>query len=91
MWRGSRRCRGLGESDNDARVWVIGSAAVAAFPVTALAGGRQRWKWREEEGERGRPGLHSERARDVETLVGHALHAVARLCARSATTLTERY
>jgi hypothetical protein len=29
--------------------------------------------------ERGRPGLHSERARDVEMLAGHACHAVARL------------
>jgi hypothetical protein len=41
--------------------------------------------------ERGRPGLHSEHARDVETLARHARHAVARLCARSATMFTERY
>jgi hypothetical protein len=43
------------------------------------------------EGERGWPGLHIERARDMETLAGHARHAVASLCARSATTFTERY
>jgi hypothetical protein len=42
------------------------------------------------EGERGRPGLHSERALDVESQAGHARHAVAVLCARSATTFTER-
>jgi hypothetical protein len=39
----------------------------------------------------GQPGLHSERARDVETPAMHACQVVARLCARSATTFTERY
>jgi hypothetical protein len=42
------------------------------------------------EGERGWPGLHSERARDVESLARHACHTVAILCAWSAMTFTER-
>jgi hypothetical protein len=43
---------------------------------------------RTREGERGRPGPHIERARDVESQARHAHHAVADLCVRSAMTLT---
>jgi hypothetical protein len=41
------------------------------------------------EGERGRPGLHSERARDMESQARHARHAVAVLYPQLATTLTD--
>jgi hypothetical protein len=41
------------------------------------------------EGERGRPGLHSERARGMESQARHACHAVAILYAQSATSLTD--
>jgi hypothetical protein len=45
MCGGSRRCCGSEESDNDARVWVICSVAVAAF-----SGHRTRVEEKDREG-----------------------------------------
>jgi hypothetical protein len=79
------------------RALGCGGTVVHAHKLVGAHGGAVQWRRRGEikmarvrEGERGRPGLHSECARDVETLAGHARHAVAGLCARSATTFTER-